>query len=532
MKIVMKIYKYGIYAACLGSLLTLGGCLNLDETPYSEITEESYVPTEADAVSLLATAYSPLRYIMDWQGLFDLEEEPGDVIVTPVRPNGWDDGGTYRRMHLHTWDDREWQPQNTYEHCFTGINNVNKVLKKADEGFFPDKIKTGVVAELRAVRALWYSILCDNFGNVPIVTTFSADIPTQSTRQQVYDFVVSELNAAILDLESDVNTSTYGRLTQWGARCLLARMYLNAEVYTGTPHWKEALDQCNLIINSGKYSLASSYLDIFKTDNSSCPEIIFAVPYDEVYNSGSEAFGAHMKFLDSQHRLVFKMQSTPWNGSAANPQFINSYDPADKRMKQSWLQGDQINATTGAVQFTLTNKIPSMYKSDYHDGYRIGKYEIKVGAKSRLSNDFPYFRYAEVLLMKAECLMRLGQDEQVAADLVSQVRARSFDDPAKAKVTIADLKADSKIKYGILDENGNVSDPGNQTPVKFGGIYDEYGWEMCAEAYRRTEMIRFGTYSTKSWFNHQPITDGHTQLFPIAYTILNTNSNLKQNPGY
>ena len=94
--------------------------------------------------------------------------------------------------------------------------------------------------------------------------------------------------------------------------------------------------------------------------------------------------------------------------------------------------------------------------------------------------------------------MRLGQDEDVAANLVTQIRNRVFDDKEKAKVTPADLKADTKIKYGTLDWDNNLDDLGDQTPVKFGGLYDEWGWEFACEAQRRIHMIRFGTFSTKT----------------------------------
>ena len=108
----MKKMKYGILALLACSTMTLTGCFNLDEEPFSEITEESFVPSEQDVAALMAPAYSNLRYIFQWQGYFDTQEEPGDIIITPTRPNGWDDGGTYRRMHQHKWNSEQWQPWN------------------------------------------------------------------------------------------------------------------------------------------------------------------------------------------------------------------------------------------------------------------------------------------------------------------------------------------------------------------------------------------------------------------------------------
>lgn len=532
----MKKYKYGAYAFCLCSLLSLNSCFDLTEEPFSEIIEDTYVPTEEDEVALLATAYSPLRFIMDWYGYFDLQEEPGDVIVVPTRPTGWDDGGVYKKMHMHTWTNQQGQPQTTWSYCFQGISNANKILMRADEGYVLPEHKESVVNEVRALRALWYSMLCDTHGNVPIQTSFSDEVPKQSTRKEVFDFIVKELKEVIPGLSVTVDKSTYGRLTQWGARCLLARMYLNAEVYTGTPMWKECLEQCDLIIKSEKFDLEDNYKDIFKTNNENSREIIFAIPYDEIYNMGTNngpVFGAHMKWLANEARDVYTMQTTPWNGSAANPQFINSYDKKDQRLYDTWLQGEQKNAK-GDVVLTYVNKLPSLYESEAHDGYRVGKYEIKENANSALSNDFPYFRYAEVLLMKAECLLRLGQDESVAVTLVNEVRERAFrkSDPINlGKIDLDYLKGDTHIQYGTLDTEGNIAEPGDQTPVEFGGLYDEWGWEFAAEARRRIDMIRFGTFQTKSWFNHTPQGE-HVILFPIHLDDLNANTNLEQNPGY
>ena len=111
----MKKIKIGILAIILaGSTLTIQSCFNLDEEVFSEVTEASFIPTDKDVAALMASAYSPLTFILNWQGYFDVQEEPGDNIITPTRPNGWDDGGTYRRMHQHQWTDQQWQPWNVY----------------------------------------------------------------------------------------------------------------------------------------------------------------------------------------------------------------------------------------------------------------------------------------------------------------------------------------------------------------------------------------------------------------------------------
>ncbi|QGY44801.1 RagB/SusD family nutrient uptake outer membrane protein [Maribellus comscasis] len=521
--------KSGITILGLILILITSSCFNLDEEVYSEVLEETFTATEEDVVALMASGYTPLRYIMGWQGLFDVQEEPGDVIITPTRPNGWDDGGTYKRMHFHTWDNEQWQPRNTWLTAYEAINNINRVMLQLEEGSLPvtDEQVLAFSSELRALRALWYSILCDTHGNIPLVITYSDDVPEQSTRSEVYNFIIDELTEVIPNLTETVDKSTYGRITQWGAYQLLARMYLNAEVYNGAAEWEKCIEACNKIIGSGNYTLESDYKDVFKVDNEDSKEIVFAIPFDNIYGTG---WNAHMKMLLPDHRFVFNMTAQPWGGSSANPQFINSYNPDDKRFDATWLHGDQISAIDGSVVLTLVNKMPSIYGCEFEEGFRVGKYEIEEGCQYYMSNDLPYFRYADVLMMKAECLLRTGKSDE-AATLVTEIRERSFDDPAEAAVTGAELEGNTTIQYGTLAEDGSIDDPGDQTPVQYGRFLDELGWEFAAEFRRRTDMIRFGVYQTKSWYNHTPKGE-YTALFPIGLEELNTNPNLVQNPGY
>ena len=513
----------------LGGLLLPVGCTDLEEDVFSEVTEASFIPSEGDIISVMASAYTPLRFVMGWQGLFDLQEEPGDIIVTPTRPNGWDDGGTYKRMHFHQWTETEWQPRNTWIETFRGINSANRVILQIETGVLPvsEAQAIAIIAEMRALRALYYSILVDTHGNVPIIASYGDDLPVQNTRSEVYGFIVSELNEVIPDLTETVDLSTYGRMTKWAAYHVLARVHLNAEVYTGTPQWEQVIAACDAVIESGAFGLSTSYSDIFKTENETNSEMVFAIPYDQIF---APEWSAHMKMLLPDHRIVFGMQAQPWGGSSANPQFIDSYGPNDKRLEDTWLMGDQISASDGSVVMSLRKEMPSIYDCDFTDGYRCGKYEIEPGATGGLSVDFPFLRYTDVLMMKAEALLRTNRSTE-AAVIVSEVRQRSFDDPADATVTGAELEGDTTVQYGTLAEDGSIDQPGDQTVVPYGRFLDELGWEFAAEARRRTDMIRFGVYQTKNWYNHTPEGE-HTILFPIGLAERNTNTNLEQNPGY
>ena len=529
-----KIFVFALIA-CMS--LTYNSCTDLSEEVFSEVLSTSYKPTEKDLSYIVAPVYSSFRSLMfGWQGYFDLQEEPADAIITPVRPNGWDDGGTYRRMHQHTWTSEEWQPENTWGQAYSSITKANRVIAQIEDGDIPlpDAVASSAISELRATRALSYYLLLDNHGNVPLVTDYrDVSLPQQVSRTELYNFVVKELQEVIPSLSEDAAT-TYGRLNKWGAKALLAKIYLNAEVYTGTPQWDLVIKEANDIINSNKYTLDINYQDVFTYDNQNSKEIIFAVPYDEIYGKGSQI---HMKTLDPLSRLVFNMSAGPWGGNCAVPQFIDTYDSDDIRLKETWIQGPQYSYSTGQMVIDYVKEVPGIGGdgtiAPSNSGYRIGKYKIKIGATSNLDNDYPMFRYGDVLMMKAEALLRTGHQDEAAA-LVSQVRQRAFKDhPEKAVVAGKDLLKGSVYQYGWQEKDGTVKVKDGGADIQYGRFLDELGWEFAAEAHRRQDLIRFGVFQTKSWFNHSPHAQASTRtLFPIPFGELSKNPNLKQNPGY
>jgi hypothetical protein len=520
-----------VLIAPFAGLLLFSSCeKRLEEKPRSELIADNFIATSDDVPSLIAPVYTTLRpLIAGWQGYFDLQEESADAIITPARPRGWFDGGTYQRMHWHTWTNVEGQPKGLWDRSFAGINSANRIIYQIQSGKIP--IATGkdnVLAELKIARAFYYYLLLDNHGNVPIVTNFEETaLPKQSTRLEVYNFVVKEIIDNLPLLSGNVNKITYGRFNKWAAKALLAKVYLNASVYTGTPQWDKCIVECNDIVANGSYALEARFQNVFVTNNENSKELIFSVPYDDIF--ATEA-NIHMKTLDASMQAVFNMQAQPWGGNCANPQFIDTYDPDDSRLKGSWIMGPQFNATTGALVINYVKTVSSIQTSQSNQGFRIGKYEIKMGVRSGLSNDFPIFRYADILLMKAESLVRTGKENE-AAPLVTQVRQRNFaSNPAKANVTGADLLKGSVYNYGYW-RNDAVENPQGGADIQYGRILDELGWEFAAEAHRRQDLIRFGVFTTKTWFNHTS-SSPQKVIFPIPLVELNKNPNLKQNPGY
>lgn len=523
----------------------LASCTKLKDTNYSQIISSQFNPTGDDLNSLVGSAYVSWRQtLLWWNGVARAQEASADQLVIPARPNGWVDGGIYRRMHEHKWTSEDDVVVNSWSRTYAGVTNCNRIIYQLESGGIPlTSGKENVIAELKVLRASYYYMLCDLFGNIPVVTDFNVPdgyLPEQSTRKQVYDFIVKEIsdNIALLNDKNDV--STYGRFNKWAAHTLLAKVYLNAEVYSGTAAWDKCISECDSVINSGAgYVLEANQPDVFKTDNENSKEIIFALPLDDKYVTDWNAFDIHMQTLQPANQATYNLKSAPWGGICAIPQAITSFDADDSRLKNNWIQGQQYSASGQALTGTMgassgkpliyINEVPAIDQSDEVHGFRLGKFEIKMEANVQLSNDWPLLRYADVLMMKAESLLRLGRADE-AAVLVSQVRARSFkSNPAKATVTGADLQQGTVYDYGLRNQYTTTHEGG--TDVQYGRFLDELGWEFCQEARRRQDLIRFGVFTKKSWFSHSP-NGAYRSLFPIPQVELNKNANLKQNTGY
>jgi hypothetical protein len=480
--------------------------------------------------------------MMGGNGFFRTQEISADAIVIPARPNGWVDGGIYRRMHEHKWTAQEGNANDNWNNAFGGITNCNRVIFQVESGQIPvPEGKELLLAELKVLRASYYYALCDIFGNVPIVTQFDVPegfLPEQSTRKEVYNFIVKELTDALPVLSENSDKSTYGRFNnKWAAYTLLAKLYLNAEVYSGQAEWDKCIAACDAVINSKKFTLDASVKEVFKTQNEGSKEIIFAIPFDELFATG---FNLARETLQPSNQKTYNMEGSPYGGTCAIPQFISTFDADDERLKDNWIQGQQYSSSgeilNGSFRafngkpLNFVNFVPGVDSTEEIHGYRLGKYEFKIGLRNNLSNDVPLLRYSDVLMMKAECLLRTGKAAAAAA-IVSEIRQRSFKStPVKATVTADDLMKGSIYKYGPA-RNNVVNPVEGGLDIKYGRMLDELGWEFSQEGRRRQDLIRFGVFTKKSWLSHKPNGE-YRILLAIPQAELNKNPNLKQNPGY
>ncbi|MFC4212471.1 RagB/SusD family nutrient uptake outer membrane protein [Pedobacter lithocola] len=526
-----KIIKTITLTALVG--LTFSCNNNLDEEVFSDVTQKTY--EYKNAYQAIGIVYANMRGLFGHTNYYMIQETTSDELVMPANASGWDDGGIFKRMHLHTWNSENPQLANMWDALYRGVTNANRVIEQLEKGVVP--VPTGVtreqlVAEMKVARAFNYWLICDNFGNAPLVTSTSTVLPSKTSRADICNFIINDLTTAIPLLSEENNKLYYGRFNKWGAKALLANVYLNSAVYTGQAKWAECEKECDDIIASGKYKLDTDYRKAFTTVNENSPEIIFAVPFDENVAGGffPEMFSWHGALKDK-----VLLQASPWGAGSAKgvPQFIDTYDPDDQRLANTWLMGPQFaaNGTTVLVgsydqdkkPLIFTKALPDGLFTGEAEGYRMNKFDVRTGSRYDLGNDFPYFRYAQVLLMKAECQLRSG-NASGAALLVTQVRTRSFSNASKATVTGAELSQNTKYQYGFV-ENYVVTNPGNTQPVQFGRFHDELGWEFAWEGHRRRDNIRFGVFTSKSWLSHKPTGDDRS-TFMIPQSVINSNPKL------
>lgn len=577
-------FKNSISIAFITGLLLLSSCTDLDETLYSQLSEDNISYTDEEIESMSGPVYTNLRYTYwAWEGLFDQCEESSDLIMTPLRPGvGW--GAQYILMHKHTYNASIGHFYQTWYYPYKGIGYCNIMLDMKQ--IQDNKAK---YAELRAMRALYYYILFDIFRNVPLIATSDIPagfLPEQEDPSVVFDYIVSELEAVKADIPK---TSGYGRMNYYAVCMTLAKVYLNhnawfygdtEEGYTSNEWYQKALEQVNEVLANTNYQLAPKYKDPFMADASGCKEIVFAIPLDGTFASANYLGN---KSLHSASAASFLYNSAPWDGSCAVPQFIDTYDSDDKRKTDTWLIGPQysykkngtditmyqyndyieagntdglvatpISTADGPLNYTVfVHSIdnPGAYKME---GARFWKQEIVSGQTGTSGTDVCFYRLADAMFIKAECLLRMGTDKQIAADLVTEVRKRSFPtNEVKATRTVEDLEGGSVYDYGHRETQVNANNQDVQVftyeggdDIELGGLLDDLAWEFVGEHHRRQDLIRFrlkdgsrNVYNGKSRFCYDassvsPGDDVKKDVFPIFQEFLDANMKLKQNPGY
>ena len=281
-----KILKQFIIVIAAG--LFMSSCHKIEVTPNSLYTEDVFPKTDAEFQSVMGTIYTSLRGHYSLAYWF-AQEISSDEAILPVYGGNWLDGQGYIQLHRHNWNkDHGWITTvwNDANSIVGLCNQTMFIFKNAPEG----DSKNTALAELRTLRAYAYWELLDMFGNVPLDTIYpSPGVQAKATRAEVFNFVESELKAALPFLKTATGSSTYGKVTSWMAQAMLAKLYLNAQVYAGTAKYNETIAACDAIISSGNFAVEGrgTYLNQFSpTNGPSFKEFIFAIPYDPSTSNG------------------------------------------------------------------------------------------------------------------------------------------------------------------------------------------------------------------------------------------------------
>lgn len=537
--------KHRFFALSVLALsLSLTSCL--DETPKDQIPEtEIYDSANSLYVNAVASLYNYIGAHEEGEGLqgtcrgiYDYNTLTTDEAIIPIRGGNWYDGGLWKNMYDHTWTATDTDLYNVWKYLYKVIVLSTKSLETIEKhkALLTEQQRVDYAAEVRAVRAMYYYYAMDMFGRIPILqssTQKTADI-RQSNRSDVFWYVVKELQEVtplLANEHSNLQGNYYGRVTRPVAWFLLAKLSLNAEVYTDDDWtdssrpdgktimfdiegnkknaWQTCVHYCDLITAAG-YTLEADYTKNFAVHNEGSTENIFTIPLDKILYLNE----FHYLFRSRHYAHGGAYSGASENGTCAtlHTMAVNGFgtETPDARLDMNFYTG---KVEVDGKYVTLDDGTPLEYKplaveknltaSPYLEtaGARMKKYEVDRTAYSdgRLpDNDIVLYRYADVLLMKSEAKVRNGEsgDEEMNA--------------VRSRVGMPSLSA-------TLDN-----------------LLNERLLELVWEGWRRQDMIRFGTYGKQYDIHTQSEADkkGYTTVFPIPEKAHELNPNLKQNPGY
>jgi starch-binding outer membrane protein, SusD/RagB family len=496
-------------------------CTKLSTNVHDQII--NFWQTDDQIAAGVAPAYAGLRSYAPFNGAFDpgvypLLELSTDEIIMPNRGGDWYDGGVWEEMWKHNWTSFSPLMENGWQFIYSGITRINQITKSVEIIQPRPKNYTSIVAELKTVRAFYNFLALDLYGNVPIVDSNNVELSklTPKKRTEVFTYIEKEIKDNLQSLSNDVNSYTYGRVTTWMAQALLAKLYLNAEAYTGTPLWSDCIAACDAILNSNKYSLEPDFFSNFKIDNESSKENIFVIPFD--IQAGLNPFWLQAATLHYHSDLTFGLDAKGVNGLCSTAEYYNLFAPDDKR-REMFLVGQQYIgqiADLAHMQYT-DNGDPLSFDPAITSfalqgsqiqtaGARCHKWEFNKTGGGIMSNDFAIFRLADIILMKAEAQYEKG-DIQGALTTINQ--------------KINDVSIHSRA--GLPDFT--------EAEMNRDGLLKERACELSWEGWRRNDMIRLGHF-TDERIPEKQASEEFRKLYPIPKPELDKNSYLVQNPGY
>lgn len=520
------------------------GCL--DEHPKDQIDQEA-IYNNADNIykNAVASLYNYIGSNQESEGLqgtcrgiYDYNTLTTDEAMIPIRGGDWYDGGLWENMYQHQWNANDIYFYNVWKYLFKVIVLSNQSLSIIDShrNLLSDQQASAFSAEVRAIRALFYYYAMDMFGRIPIVTSYNVNLGqvVQNERSEVFRFIFNELQAVaplLADEHSNIRGDYYGRVTRPVANFLLAKLALNAEVYTvdnwtsGSRQngkniffhvngekknaWETCIWYCDQLRQEG-YELESDYASNFAVHNESSKENIFTIPLDK--NLYPNEYHYLFRSRHYQHGGAYGGASE--NGTCATVSTVKAYgyatDHVDNRFYTNFyadtvfVDGKKVYLDNGEplVYRPLELKL-NLSASPYKQtaGARVAKYEVDRTAYSdgkQVDNDIVLFRYGDALLMESEAKVRNGEDGSVELNAIRQ----------RVGMPLVEANLDNILKERLL--------------------------ELVWEGWRRQDLIRFDKF-TKAYDQRTPIDGeetGFTTVFPIPQKCLDLNKSYKQNYGY
>lgn len=531
------------------SLLSWASCSSyLEENPKDRLDEETaYSTLSGVQKNGVLSLYNYVGGYVDSQGLqgtgrgiYDLNTFTTDEAIMPTRGGDWYDGGFWQGLYLHRWGVNNEAIYATWEYLYRTVILCNGSLERIQDFAekHPEENVADCVAEVRALRAMFYYYIMDLFGSVPLIEKSDPAVEdiVQEKRSKVFNFIVKELteSSSLLSEERSNQPGVYyGRMTQPVVWFLLAKLALNAEVYTDDDWtdgsrpdgksiffevegqrlnaWQTVNYYCEKITAAG-YTLEKDYTANFAVFNESSEENIFVIPMSKTLYTNQFIYLFRSRHYN--HAKAYGLSGE--NGSSATKEVLETfgYDTpqVDARFDYCYfagpvkdLEGNQILLDDGVTPLVYEpwNVALDVSGKPYEKtaGARMKKYEVdKTGLKDGklLDNDIVLFRYADVLLMQSEAKVRNGENGDAELNLV-------------------------RSRVGMAPRTATLEN-----------LLDERMMELAWEGWRRQDMIRFGVF-TRSYSCRPQLPgeeNGYTTVFPIPEKVIDMNPQLHQHKGY
>lgn len=524
MKKVFKNYFVPIVTAA--AILSVTSCTKLDVKIKDPNSIAPQSAGGAPAASSLSKVYEQLNQLLGQGNSYAMQEHSTDEILGPTRGTDWDDFGTWRKLHLHTWDAAHNQINDTWN----GLNGALFQTTLLAESTTAD---AQTKAEAKFLRAYFSYMVVDLFGQLQHrpATAAVADLPDVYTRSAAIDYIIAELESVVTVLPAYTN-ATRSKATKEAAQFLLAKCYLNKAVYKQDPtkpagpftfataDMNKVISLCDAIASNAAFSVDANYWDNFKWDNGTVSsENIFVRPHSGGINvQWATCMGFH-----------YAQAPSGWNGFTTLADFYNSFDAADIRRGTALpgytnLMGSNVGFLVGQIQGPQGGSVGnalvdlkdrsgnplkftpdvSLFFSTETKGIRTVKYPldpstINASGGGNSNNDYVFFRFSDARLMKAEAILRGGTSAETAAGIVNSIRT--------------------------------IRGVGALGTVNLSALLAERGRELYLEAWRRNDMIRYGVFNNP--VGERPVaSDPSRVVYPIPNIALSSNPNLKQNFGY